>query len=162
MCKKIQYLLVVAATLIFFMNPFMAEAQRSNPDYTVAVGLRAGVSSGLSAKLLFGQHIGFEGIAGLELQGGATFAFLFQYHGAIVEDSGFRWLLGAGVNYKTANRKSLPDTKYTGANLIAGIDWKIKRAPINITLDVKPVLRFSSVYSGRILLDSGLSLRYAF
>lgn len=150
------------ALLFVFMWSSHAEAQRTNPDYTAAIGIRAGLSTGLTAKLLLGEHTGFELIAGAELSNGTFVALLYEYHGEIISNSGLRWFLGGGANYKAKSSKKSSKKEYWGVNAIAGIDWKVKRVPLNFSLDLKPIVHLGGGFSGDIYFDGGVSMRYTF
>jgi hypothetical protein len=134
-------------------------------DYKTGVGLRAGLSQGLTIKHFVGEKAAFEGLlatrwSGVEITG------LYEIHNQAFEVDHLNWYYGAGAHigfWDGNNSWGTANTSYTviGIDGILGIEYNFSEAPINIGLDWKPMLNLVG-YSGFWADGGALSIRYIF
>lgn len=140
------FVLVVLMATVFTQNLF-------SQDYRHAVGLRVGSIAAASYKLFLTKNHAIEAQVGLRFKHGLMFSGLYQFHGDIGFDTGFRWFGGAGV---TAGFKN--DSFGVGLLGSVGAEYKFKLAPIAISLDYQPVI----VGASPGYAEGGLTIRYTF
>jgi len=120
-------------------------------DYQTAVGLRAGVSNGLSVKHFLSDRAALEGILHTRWQG-LVITGLYEVHQDINDLPGLRWFYGGGAHIGTWNgNRGHHNWKYNrnghtvfGLDGIIGLDYKFLEAPINLGLDYKPAFNISN------------------
>ncbi|MBI3233220.1 MAG: hypothetical protein HYZ42_04150 [Bacteroidetes bacterium] len=140
--------------------------------YNTAIGVRlGGLTSGLTLKHFVSNDAALEGILSL---GESSFLItgLYEQHNPISGASGLQLLYGIGAHigffneggsyYYTfrGNRVYYANSSVIGMDLILGLDYKFNGAPINIGIDVKPIIDFGPV--SYVFFDTGLNLRLAF
>lgn len=119
-------------------------------QYGTGVGLRAGVSNGLTVKHFLSERNAIEGILHTRWKG-LLITGLYEVHQDIQELPGLRWFYGGGAHIGTWNgNRGNPNWKhphngYTvfGLDGIIGLDYHFEKAPINLSLDYKPALNIS-------------------
>lgn len=137
--------------------------------YATGIGLRAGVSNGLTVKHFIQSDVALEGIFHTRW-GGVVLTGLYEVHKNIREVRGLRWFYGGGAHVGSWNRggKNPPwaDPDYSGSTIagfdgIIGLDFKFEDAPINLSLDYKPA--FNIINGGGFWGDElALSIRFTF
>jgi hypothetical protein len=138
----------------------------SAQDYKTGVGLRAGLSYGLTLKHFVSEKAAFEGLlqsrwSGFDITG------LYEIHAQAFEVEKLRWYYGGGahIGFWNGNYVSwgTPGTSYTliGIDGILGIEYSFSEAPINIGLDWKPAINLTG-YTGFWGDGGALSIRYIF
>ncbi|PRY86344.1 hypothetical protein [Mongoliibacter ruber] len=145
----------------------LALGNESYAQYTTGVGLRAGVSNGLTVKHFISQDAALEGILHTRW-GGFVITGLYEVHKDISDVKGLMWFFGGGAHVGTwnARRSNRPwgdnrvATTVVGLDGIIGLDYVFDNAPINLSLDWKPVINFGG--SGFWGDEVALSIRYAF
>jgi len=155
--KKIILVLIViaAATGLFGM------------DYGTGVGVRGGLSNGLTVKHFIGETIAIEGIFASRW-GGFNITGLYEIHKASafdVEHLNWYYGLGAHVGFWSGKDVGWADDEddYTviGIDGIIGIEYNFQELPINIGLDWKPAFNLSG--NTEFWGDGGaLSIRFVF
>jgi len=152
-------LLALAAMLLVAVN---VNAQQ----YNTGVGLRGGLPSGITVKHFFAQKSAVEGILSFGW-GGIGITGLYQLHNSIPDVQGLYWYYGGGAHFATANAdkhnpfdSSSGDEIFLGADGVLGLEYTFKDAPINISLDILPILNL--IESPGIWFNAGLSVRYTF
>ncbi|MBU2020435.1 MAG: hypothetical protein KJ941_12375 [Bacteroidetes bacterium] len=140
-------------------------------NYNTAIGLRAGGTSGLTIKQALGGNRAFEGIIGV-WNYGFTVTGLYEIY-VPTSASGLNWYYGAG-GHLAANTgyyywyDSRRDKYYKNGGLglgldgVIGIEYKIPKAPIAFSLDLKPFIEFNNYGSFYSALDPGLGVKVAF
>jgi hypothetical protein len=125
--------------------------------YKTGIGIRlGGISSGITVKHFIGSNSAIEGIASF---GRHSFLItgLYEKHQAFPKAEGLSWFYGFGAHvgffnndygyhyfyYKSHGDKIHIDEFYDnrvsfGGDLIIGIEYKFKDAPVDIGLDIKP------------------------
>lgn len=137
-------------------------------SYKTAIGLRSGFFLGITGKFYTSNMNAIEGILATRW-GGFLITGLYEFTQSFSEP-GMNWYYGFGAHfgYWSGNQSKKPSwwvTEYdnglviVGADAIIGIEYTFKTAPINISLDWKPVLNFFE-YSGLWGDSAALSIRF--
>jgi hypothetical protein len=156
----------IIIVLAIFAMLFSAEAQ--SQSYGTGIGLRSGVSNGLTVKHFISNNAAMEGILHTRWQG-LVITGLYEVHQDIEEVRGLRWFYGGGAHVGSWNGNRDPrwaDSNFNGATVfgidgIIGLDYIFRNAPINLSLDYKPALNFTN-NAGFWGDEVALSIRYAF
>jgi hypothetical protein len=120
-------------------------------DYQTGVGLRLGVSNGLSVKHFLSDRAALEGILHSRWKG-LVITGLYEVHQDINDLPGLRWFYGGGAHIGTWNgdrghhnwnHRHNGHTIF-GLDGIIGLDYKFLQAPINLGLDYKPAFNISN------------------
>jgi hypothetical protein len=159
-------IVVVAFLAILFTTEVEAQS------YATGIGLRSGVSNGLTVKHFIQEDIALEGILHTRWNG-LVITGLYEVHRDISEVRGLRWFYGGGAHvgswngHRNSNRNPpWADSNFSGATVIGidgiiGLDYIFTDAPINLSLDYKPA--FNLTNTGGFWGDEvALSIRYAF
>ncbi len=155
-------LILVFATSLLLI--FTANAQ--NTDYKTAVGLRAGLSAGLTAKHFLSKQGAIEGLVSSRW-GGLNITGLYEVHNPAFDEPGLRWYYGAGghIGFWDGNKNPWfndnDNHAVIGVDLILGMEYTIPGSPVNLSLDWKPGFNIVG-YSGFWGDEFALSLRFAF
>jgi hypothetical protein len=152
--------------LLFFLISLTVSNQ-SQAQYTTGIGLRAGVSSGLTVRHFVGQEAAIEGILATRW-GGLITTGLFEIHKDIRDVKGLLWFFGGGAHFGTWNAKNSNrswgdnnvSTVAYGLTGIVGLDYAFADAPINLSLDWKPSINFGE--GGFWWDDVAISVRFIF
>jgi hypothetical protein len=135
-------------------------------NYNSGIGLRGGVSQGITYKTFISNKTAIEGILHTRWQG-VMLTGLYEIHQDFPNAKGLSWFYGFGGHLgiwenRNGNRPwgNINDN-YTvlGADLILGLDYLIPNSPINLSLDYKPAFNFVG-YSGVWADGVALSLRF--
>jgi hypothetical protein len=165
--KKRFYLLIAG---------FLILASDGRAQYMVAIGLRSGGTSGLTAK-----YIGSSGHASELILGfwndGLSFTGLFEKHPNAFGKDGLHWLVGGGGHvtfYGENNREISPPAWYgevytdikdgtfgIGIDLILGIEYKFPSFPLAVSAGFKPYVEFTTNVI-RFSPDPGVGVQLAF
>lgn len=165
-CIVMKKLLVVA----IFLNGMFGIAQENS--YKTAIGLRAGETSGLTIKQFVGSSTAFEGILGMWSHG-LSATLLFEKYVPTAEVSGLSWYYGGGghVAFETVHygwyyyhpRYYRYRYGYMGIGIdgVLGLEYKIPRAPVAFSLDLKPFIELQTRGVAWFSLDPGLGIKVA-
>jgi len=169
----IAVMLLLSSTLKAQDMTVPTELAINTPDYKLAVGLRAGETSGLTIKQIIGNSKALEGIVGVWYQG-MSFTLLFEKYEPAFEVSGLNWYYGAGahaaIDMNYTFRNYWGDRYYhyhsggvgLGVDGIIGLEYKIPPIPIAISIDVKPFLEVNTLGGAWLSLDPGLGIKITF
>lgn len=154
--------IVLALTLIISMTA-LSYAQ----DYQTAVGIRGGLSNGITAKKFLGDKSAVEGILSTRWSG-FNITGLYEIHSDNAFDvERLNWYYGVGGHIGfwngTYTTWGTAGTSYTviGIDGIIGMEYNFMEIPINISLDWKPALNL--VGNREFWPDGGAaSVRYYF
>lgn len=145
----------------------------NTPDYKIAVGLRAGETSGLTIKQRVGHSSALEGIIGVWYQG-LSVTVVYEKYTPAFDAEGLNWYYGGGghaafdMNYTFHNHWGDRYYHYhaggvgLGVDGILGLEYKIPPVPIAISLDVKPFLEVNTLGGVWLSLDPGLGIKITF
>ncbi|MBI9068341.1 MAG: hypothetical protein JEZ09_13690 [Salinivirgaceae bacterium] len=136
-------------------------------EYENAIGLRGGLSTGITARHFLTKNTSVEGIAASRWSGfNITGLYeIYQYRAFDVKRLNWYYGGGAHIGFWNGNNVSwLDDNKdYTilGIDGIIGIEYNIKEIPVNISVDWKPA--FNLIGHTGLWPDGGaVSVRYIF
>ncbi|RPE09048.1 hypothetical protein EGT74_18750 [Chitinophaga lutea] len=122
-------------------------------------GVRVGLPLGVTGRYFFNEHNAVEGIVGLYNRT-ASLTALYQYHWDLsaLTFPGFGWYAGGGAHLGT--RRIDGSSKFlAGVDAIAGVNYEFEKIPLNLSLDWKPAIHFTTSSE---LADFGVSARYIF
>lgn len=153
--KKQPFLLLAAA--IFFAGT--ATAQSKGSDYTTALGVKFLDGAGITLKHFVNERDALEGI-GFFWNQGTRITGLYELHYDINGAPGLKWYVGPGAHLGFYNTKSGGGT-WGGIDGVLGLDYKIKNAPLNLSLDWQPSFEFGTNrgFTGNW---GGFAIRYTF
>lgn len=154
--------LVVVCMFVFAF----AYAQEAQAQYTTGIGLRAGVSNGLTVKHFISNDAALEGILHTRW-GGFVITGLYEVHKDISDVKGLMWFFGGGAHLGSWNAGSNRpwgdrnrSETVVGLSGIIGLDYAFADVPIGLSLDWKPTFNFSGQrYWGD---EVALSIRFIF
>lgn len=155
---------VLLMAAVIFLAFGTAHAQSKSSEgyaYTNALGLRIGIPLGFSYKHFINPQGALEGGLGIGPEI-LDLTALYEYHGRLGSDPGFRWYGGGGFDYWFGG-------SYSELSLspVIGLDYKIKSVPIDLSLDWKPdIFLVGNVkltdFNTFFPYSGGIGLRYAF
>lgn len=148
----------------------------SLPGYRTAIGIRAGITSGLTIKRFTASGHAVEGIFSLG-RNKVGITALYEKHVASPTVPGFKWYYGAGAHFSHYTRSEYsydergyrysyyrvrPDGYGIGIDGILGMEYKISPIPFAVSLDLKPYLEVHTSNSIYMALDPGLGIKFTF
>lgn len=149
---------ILCAVVIFCS--FLAKSQ----DYKTAVGIRGGLSNGLTVKHYISGTNSVEGILSSRWKG-FNITGLYEFNNPLPE-AGLNWYYGFGGHIgfwhgKYKNPWFNDNRAYTviGIDGVVGIEYTFQDLPLNIGLDYKPAFNLIG-YSGFWGDNFALSVRY--
>ena len=119
-----------------------ATAQSLGSSYKTAIGVKV-YPAAISVKHFIKDNVALEGL-GYFWQYGSRITGLYEFHGNINGAPGLKWYIGPGAHIGFWNdkwRKDYPTRENgvaIGVDGVLGLDYKIKGAPINISVDWQP------------------------
>lgn len=163
--KKLLFTVLCAFALSTISFQVNAQAIAGH-DYKSAIGGRFGVANGITFKTFLQDQNAIDVILNFRSNNKySTFKFvgLYEIHNPIDSAPGLRWYYGGGAGIGTYKNKV---TDNSGAAFsidgALGLDYKIDGAPIDLSLDWKPEIRFAPDNTGVDFAGFGLSIRFAF
>ncbi len=145
-------------------------------QYDFAIGVRAGGTSGITARKIIHPNSAVEGILGI-WNDGLSITGLYEKHPNAFNVNGLHWLYGAGAhvafynaNYRgyrgpawfTENREIEDGAVGVGIDGMAGIEYKVPEIPLAFSFDLKPFIEFASGSVTWFSLDPGVGIKLAF
>lgn len=150
----------ICFTMLFILT--VSHAQ----DYKTSLGIRAGLSKGLTLKHFVGEQTALEAIVSTRWKG-FDFTGLYEIHNQAFDADGLNWYYGFGGHIGFWDSEEVPwiddvtDKTVIGINAILGLEYRFTNAPINIGIDWKPT--FNLIGTSGLRSDNGaLSIRYIF
>lgn len=156
------------ATLLTVLH-FSASAQGTSGT---SLGLRLGYDNGVTVKHMISGRNALEGILSTRYRG-FQFTGLFEHHIPFSSDSRWSTFFGVGGHVGAYHGKYYdpyyfgPDHHHhhsafvnVGVDGIAGLQYDFAKAPLNMSLDVKPAIDL--VYVTPIYFGGAFSIRYVF
>lgn len=145
---------------------FFIVAMSNAQDYKTGIGLRGGLSSGLTIKHFVSKKAAFEGLLSTRWRG-VDITGLYEIHNQAFDVRRLNWYYGFGAHLGFWNGSNTywgnQGSQYTilGIDGILGIEYNFEEIPINLGLDWKPA--FNLVGFQGFWGDGGaLSIRYIF
>lgn len=151
--KKLVFLLLFITTGLF------SQAQ----DYENAVGLRFGLSNGITFKHFITTNDAVEGLLSTRW-GGFNITGLFERHTTAFDTDGLYFYYGGGAHLGSFNNTWFNDNIshiVIGVDGILGLEYVFKEVPLNASLDWKPGFNLIG-YTGFWGDELALSVRYTF
>lgn len=132
----------------------------NSQPYRTGVGIRfGGIATGVSVRHFLSSKGAIEGLASFGRHAFIITGMYESFH-AFPNAEGLSWFFGGGAHvgfyqdgyryeyfyYKSHNSKSFKDEEHGdrqfsfGGDFIIGMDYKFKKVPIDISLDVKPMI----------------------
>lgn len=153
----------VTTTLIVFLATTSLSAQR---DYDTGIGLRAGVSYGLTVKHFMTDRSAWEAILSTRYEG-FLLTGLYELHQDVFNTTNFNFLYGFGGHLgewpgdvdhhdwfnDKANHLAL------GIDGIIGLEYTFDEVPFSISIDWKPSFNIAE-HAVFLVDEAGLSIRY--
>jgi len=137
-------------------------------NYETGIGLRGGFASGITVKHFLTEKTAVEGIFSTRW-GGFMITGLYEIEAPTFETEGLSWYYGGGAHIGFWNSNNSGNSwweddhsgNYTvlGIDGIIGLSYTFSEAPINISLDWKPMINFVG-YSGVWGDMAAISVRY--
>jgi len=146
---------ILSMLLLIANTAIKAQSAKRNPQ----LGVRLGLPLGPTARYFFDDANAVEGIVGLYNRTFSVTA-LYEHHFDLsaLTTEGFGWYAGGGGHLGTRGIDG--STKFlAGIDGIAGLDYTFPKAPINLSLDWKPAIHFTTSSE---LADFAISVRYVF
>lgn len=161
--------LIVAAAFLCLTGSIHAQQLKTGTTYNTAVGVRALGTSGLSVKHFTNRSTALEGIVGFYPNSFSVTLMLERYSPAF-DVAGLNWYYGLGGHMASRSDFGRYDGRYRretselglGVDGIFGIEYKIDRIPIAVSLDFKPFLEVATDGHAFMALDPGLGIKVTF
>ena len=154
--KKLLLMFSVCCIAICSVN-----AQSMGRTYKTALGVKVWDGAGISFKTFVAPNNAVE-VIGYFYNKGTRLTGLYEIHGNIADAPGLKWYIGPGAHigfYDYAGYKG--DKAVAGIDGVLGLDYKINKAPINISIDWQPSFEFADE-RGFASGWGGLGIRYTF
>ena len=148
--------------------------------YEKQVGLRLGVTSGISGKIIKNDRTAIEGILGFRDGGIQMYGLVESYH-PLIKTNKTHWMIyfggGAHMGYVNGYMKErrwsntagyyYEEIKVVGMVLgldgIIGTDYTFNKVPITLTLEFKPYLELQDFWNFKVnFWDVGFGIKYSF
>ncbi|MCE3282005.1 MAG: hypothetical protein K0Q66_742 [Chitinophagaceae bacterium] len=137
---------ILCLAVFSFIIGNAAFSQNTGSSYTTALGAKF-YPGAITIKHFTKPNRALEGL-GYFWQHGFRFTGLYEIHGDFTGAPGLKWYIGPGAHIQVWNdewKKAYP-TRDGGVGLgidgVLGLDYKIKGAPINLSLDWQPSFNF--------------------
>jgi hypothetical protein len=119
--------------------------QSASQGYTTALGVKF-YPGAITLKHFVNERNAIEGI-GYFWERGGRITGLYEIHGNINGAAGLKWYVGPGahIGFYNAwyyNNKNYNRGTYFGIDGVLGLDYKVKNAPLNLSLDWQPSFEF--------------------
>ena len=148
--------------LTFFMFLTCAlNSQSLGRTYKTALGLKVWDGAGVTFKTFVVPKNAIE-VIGYFYRYGTRLTGLYEIHHNIAGTPGLKWYIGPGVHVGFYDYKGyVGDRAIAGIDGVLGLDYKINKAPLNLSIDWQPSFEFAD---GRGFAGSwgGLGIRYTF
>ena len=155
--------LITSLVICFLFLSAKTYSQALGHNYTTAIGVKF-FPGAVTLKHFTKSNTALEGL-GYFFNEGFRFTGLYEIHGNINDVPGLKWYLGPGAHIGFWNDKwksNYPERDggiAIGVDGVIGLDYKINKAPINISLDWQPSFNFTG-YSYFESGWGGLAIRY--
>ncbi len=155
--KKLLLVLAISTACILTFS-FRSDAQALGHDYQTGIGVKVGWAGGaLDIKHFFQPDRAIEGLLNFGPHW-FNLAGLYEFHGPIQGAPGLKWYAGPGAHIGFWNSGYKESGAFFGIDGVLGIDYKFNNAPIDLSLDIQPVINIPSGFD----MWGGLGIRFAF
>lgn len=157
MKKKI---LSAAIMLLVIVGSASAQKNSNSSDYKTALGVKF-YPGAITLKHFINDKVALEGL-GYFYNNGTRITGLYEFHFDIAEPTGLKWYVGPGAHVGFYSSKYGGGTSI-GIDGVLGLDYKIKTAPINLSLDWQPSFEFGNTFGNGFGGSwGGFAIRYVF
>lgn len=146
-------------TLLLSAATVHAQSNIGSHDYKTALGVKF-YPGAVSLKHFIGEKAALEGL-GYFWNRGFRVTGLYEFHNDINGVEGLKWYVGPGAHVGFYSSKYGGGTSI-GIDGVIGLDYKIREAPINLSVDWQPSVEFNGDYNGFSGNWGGLAIRYVF
>jgi len=135
-------------------------------DYQTGIGVRGGLSNGLTIKHFTQENTALEGIAAFRW-GGFHFTGLYEIHQPAFDTERLKWYYGAGAHIGVWDANDNPwfdegtGHAVIGIDGIIGLEYSFEEIPFNISADWKPAFNLIGD-TGFWGDEAAVSVRYIF
>jgi hypothetical protein len=136
-----------------------ASSQAMGTTYKNALGVKIWDGAGITFKS-FGASKNAVEVIGYFYKSGTRITGLYEIHNNISGTPGLKWYVGPGAHVGFYNTKFGNGT-FAGIDGVLGLDLKINKAPINLSIDWQPSYEFGDS-RGFVGSWGGVGIRYAF
>jgi hypothetical protein len=149
--------LILSICLAF--NLTVAYSQAMGTTYKNALGVKVWDGAGITFKS-FGASKNAVEVIGYFYRNGTRITGLYEIHNQINGAPGLKWYVGPGAHVGFYSSRFGGGT-FAGIDGVLGLDLKINKAPINLSIDWQPSFEFGDArgFNGNWL---GVGIRYAF
>lgn len=138
-----------------------ANAQSMGSSYKTALGIKVWDGAGITFKTFTAPNKAVE-LIGYFWKQGTRITGLYEIHGDFDGARGLKWYVGPGAHLGFYDRKYYANGRTTGGiDGVLGLDYKINKAPLNLSLDWQPSFEFGED-RGFTGSWGGLGIRYTF
>jgi len=152
-------LIALGIVLLAGIGAASAQSNITSQEYTTALGVKF-YPGAISIKHFIKPNAALEGL-GYFWNRGSRITGLYEFHGDINGAAGLKWYVGPGAHVGFYNSKYGGGSSF-GVDGVLGLDYKIKGAPINVSVDWQPSFEFNGAYDGFSGNWGGLGVRYVF
>jgi hypothetical protein len=155
---------IMIASLVLIVLSNKANSQAMGTSYRTALGIKF-YPAAISVKHFIRDNRALEGL-GYFWNYGFRFTGLYEIHGDINGAPGLKWYVGPGghIGFWNDDWKRRYPTREDGVAIgldgVLGLDYKIKGAPINLSIDWQP--SFNIIGYTYFSSWGGLGIRYTF
>ncbi len=151
----------ISLLLLFGLSSLGLNAQSMVKTYKTALGVKVWDGGGISFKTFIVPERALE-VIGYFNKYGIRITGLYEIYGNIEGYPGLRWYGGPGAHLSFYNYKGyFGDKAIAGIDGVLGLDYKINKAPLNLSIDWQPSFEFADNrgFEGGW---GGLGIRYTF
>ena len=153
-------LLAIFVLSIAASGTLCAQSNIGSHDYKTSLGVKF-YPGAVSIKHFVTDKNAIEGI-GYFWNRGTRITGLYEIHNDINGAPGLKWYIGPGAHLGFYNNKYGGGSS-VGVDGVLGLDYKIKEAPINFSLDWQPSFEFGNNYGNGFNGNwGGFAIRYVF
>jgi hypothetical protein len=138
-------------------------SSKGSSAYTTALGLKILDGAGITLKHFVNDKAAIEGV-GYFWNRGARITGLYELHFDIDGAEGLKWYIGPGAHigfYNDKYKSRFGNRSFGGIDGVLGLDYKVKAAPLNFSLDWQPSFEFGED-RGFIGSWGGFAIRFTF
>lgn len=136
-------------------------AQSMGRTYKTALGVKVWDGGGISFKTFLVPNNALE-VIGYFYRYGSRITGLYEIHGNVAGAPGLKWYIGPGAHIGFYNYKGYyGDKAVAGVDGVLGLDYKINKAPLNLSVDWQPSFEFAD-NRGFAGSWGGIGIRYTF
>ncbi len=149
------------ALLLCGLIGMRVNAQSMGRNYKTALGVKVWDGGGISFKKFVVPKSALE-LIGYFNKYGTRITGLYEIHENIAGAAGLKWYAGPGAHIALYKYKGFfGDKAIAGVDVVLGLDYKINKAPLNLSVDWQPSFEFADNrdFEGGWF---GLGIRYTF